>query len=295
MPFFSVIIPTYNRARLIGQTIESVVNQTFQDFEILVIDDGSTDNTKEVVEKMEKTLDRVHYFKKRNEERGVARNFGIKKSIGKYLVFLDSDDLMFPNHLSVLFENIQNSQADFIATKFSFLIHDGTIKKSALMTLPSGYYNYKLFLKGNCIACNLCVKNRKDLIFFETDRRFASMEDWIFNLENLINNELLLIDKVTIYMRIHDGRSMNNNKEIIQKRLRANEMLLDRLPLTKKEQKQMSGYSYYFCAIHAYLDGLKFKGLIYIYQAIKSAGLSSKFILMILKLLVGYRMVQRVK
>lgn len=95
MPFFSVIIPTYNRSNFIVATITSVLEQNFEDFEVLVIDDGSTDNTKEIIERILQKDKRVKYFYKTNAERGAARNFGVQESNGKFLIFLDSDDLFY--------------------------------------------------------------------------------------------------------------------------------------------------------------------------------------------------------
>src|SRR5687767_9278561 len=97
-PVFSIVIPTYNRAHLIKKTIESVLAQDFADFELLVVDDGSKDDTESVVSSF--TDKRVHYFKKQNGERGAARNFGAARAKGSYLNFFDSDDLLYRNHLS---------------------------------------------------------------------------------------------------------------------------------------------------------------------------------------------------
>ena len=91
---FSVIIPTYNRAGIIGRAIESVLAQTYQNWELIVVDDGSTDNTKEIV--MSYNDERIKYFWKENEERSIARNFGIEKASGDYISFLDDDDYYLP-------------------------------------------------------------------------------------------------------------------------------------------------------------------------------------------------------
>lgn len=95
----SVIIPAYNRANLIGETIQSVLDQTFTDFEIIVVDDGSTDNTREVIDSFKDP--RISY--KYQENRGVAaaRNTGIRFSGGEYIAFLDSDDLWLPQNLEL--------------------------------------------------------------------------------------------------------------------------------------------------------------------------------------------------
>src|SRR5258708_37950971 len=98
MPFFSVIIPTYNRAPLIKATVLSVLKQHFEDFEIILVDDGSTDDTEDIVNNLNEP--RVMYLKKENEERGAARNAGVKIAKGKYITFLDSDDRFYPEHLA---------------------------------------------------------------------------------------------------------------------------------------------------------------------------------------------------
>lgn len=87
---FSIIIPTYNRAHLISKAIQSVLDQTYNHWELVIVDDGSTDNTEEVVHKFNDQ--RIRYFRKNHEERSVARNFGIEKSRGLYISFLDDDD-----------------------------------------------------------------------------------------------------------------------------------------------------------------------------------------------------------
>jgi glycosyltransferase involved in cell wall biosynthesis len=95
-PFFSVIIPAYNRERYIGKAIESVLAQTCRDFELIVVDDGSTDNTAKEVKRYG---DRVCYIYQKNRGPSAARNTGIKAARGKYIAFLDSDDRFFPDKL----------------------------------------------------------------------------------------------------------------------------------------------------------------------------------------------------
>ena len=98
-PLVSVIIPTYNRDEFIGETIQSVLDQTFRDFEIIIIDDGSTDGTADVVKTF--SDDRVKYIYQENRGRSNARNHGLKKAAGRYIAFLDSDDLYLPGKLEL--------------------------------------------------------------------------------------------------------------------------------------------------------------------------------------------------
>ena len=96
-PLFTIVIPCYNRGHLIKQTLSAALNQEFLNFELILVDDGSTDNTEEIVSVIKDS--RFRYFKKENAERGAARNFGIQKARGKYITFCDSDDLLYTNYL----------------------------------------------------------------------------------------------------------------------------------------------------------------------------------------------------
>jgi glycosyltransferase involved in cell wall biosynthesis len=98
MPLFSVVIPTFNRIALLGATVESVIAQRFSDFEIIVVDDGSTDGTTEYLQTLGK---KVRVFWQPNGGPGAARNLGARHACGTYLAFLDSDDLLFPWTLEV--------------------------------------------------------------------------------------------------------------------------------------------------------------------------------------------------
>ncbi|HEX2629762.1 MAG TPA: glycosyltransferase family A protein [Chitinophagaceae bacterium] len=97
---FTIVIPTYNRAHIIGATIESVLKQTYRNYEVIVVDDGSTDDTEKVIQQYGDS--RLRYFKRDRQERSIARNFGTQQSKGQYINWFDSDDIMLPNHLEEL-------------------------------------------------------------------------------------------------------------------------------------------------------------------------------------------------
>ncbi|HRG18620.1 MAG TPA: glycosyltransferase [Flavobacterium lutivivi] len=100
MPFFSVIIPVYNKEKFIEKTLQSVLNQTFPGFEVIVINDGSTDESENKI--LEIKDDRINYFTKKNEGVAITRNFGILKATGSFICFLDADDYWYPNFLLVM-------------------------------------------------------------------------------------------------------------------------------------------------------------------------------------------------
>ena len=119
-PFFSIVVPTYNRAGFIPATIKSVANQSFTSWELLIVDDGSTDDTAAVV--AARPDPRLHYLPKTNAERGAARNYGLARAQGEYVLFLDSDDRLHPNHLITLHAGIraQSPRPDFYRHQVRF-------------------------------------------------------------------------------------------------------------------------------------------------------------------------------
>jgi len=106
-PFISVIMPTYNRAHLIARAIDSIVAQTFQNWELLLIDDGSRDNTFEAVQPYLLRDHRIRYHYANNHGLAMARNFGLMMGQGEYFTFLDSDDEYLPHHLEERAEHLR--------------------------------------------------------------------------------------------------------------------------------------------------------------------------------------------
>ena len=108
-PFISVVMPVYNTAKYLSKSIGSVLNQTFQGFELLCINDGSTDNSWELLEKYASQDERVRIFNKKNEGVSTARNIGIEHALGNYIFFMDSDDSMPANALHVMIKALKNN------------------------------------------------------------------------------------------------------------------------------------------------------------------------------------------
>lgn len=104
MPFFSVVIPLYNKERFISETLQSVLAQTFDDFEIIIVNDGSTDASEQKVNAFNDP--RIRYYLRENKGVAAARNFGITLSNADYIAFLDSDDYWYPDFLQTMHRNI---------------------------------------------------------------------------------------------------------------------------------------------------------------------------------------------
>lgn len=295
MPSFSIVIPTYNRAALITATLDSVLAQQHDDFEVIVVDDGSTDETGEVVRRNYAEDERVRYIRQANAERGAARNRGLKEARAAYVVFFDSDDVMRPAHLSTLASVIdERAGVNFLATKYE-IERDGRQFPSSLAPLKEGFYGADLFLRGNPLACNICVRRENpQLRPFVEDRRYAVFEDWMFMVENLATDQLYLSDRVTISLIDHANRSMRgNNQEIIRKNRLARDWIMENVPLSEAQQKILDGYSHYFCAIHSYLDGDRKEGLRHLSHARRRIGINKQLAALFAKLIVGQKLLRK--
>jgi glycosyltransferase involved in cell wall biosynthesis len=201
---FSIVVPTYNRAHLISHTIESILAQTFRDFELIIIDDGSTDNTEQVIQKY--LSEQVHYYKKQNAERAAARNFGTQKAQGEYINWFDSDDIMLPNHLEDAAKMISKySRPEVFAQGHRYQYPSGRIINtvSYTSTLNDLMYN------GNPMA-NSPVIVRRDIALanlFNADRELSGSEDFELWLRLAAKYPVYSSPAITVAIIYHDERS----------------------------------------------------------------------------------------
>jgi len=204
--FFSIIIPTYNRANFIPKTIASILNQTYPYFEIIIIDDGSTDNTEEVIKAIQHP--KLHYFKKENGERGAARNYGVQRSKGNYINFFDSDDLLYPKHFETAAQFIKENNAIFFNVGYEILDEEGRV----ILKFCDFPKNWRAeLIKSNYLACNSVFLTR-DLALkypFIEDRKLTTAEDWEIWLRISSRYPLLSCNTITFAMIEHEERSLN--------------------------------------------------------------------------------------
>lgn len=159
MPFFTVILPTFNRATRTQQAIASVIDQTFPDWELIVVDDGSTDNTAAVVRAFNDP--RILYVFQTNSERSAARNKGLSLSKGEYVCFLDSDDRYTPEHLQVLQTTIQQKGAELLRTFTIYEAEEEGLEVMQPLIPPDSPFNRDPETHFVNVVCNptaLCVK-----------------------------------------------------------------------------------------------------------------------------------------
>lgn len=214
--FFSIILPVYNRAAFLKKSIESVLAQTYTHYELIVIDDGSTDEGGAIVQSIihQHPDKNIRYYYKENGERGAARNFGAEKAQGEILNFFDSDDVLYPNHL---FEanTLLNTHTNVL---WFHLAYD--VKNERLELIAKGpVFNEspnRLLISGNHLSCNgvfiekgLFLKTR-----FNENRVLAGLEDWELWLRLSALEPLYYSNTVTSSIIQHEDRSvLNKNPE----------------------------------------------------------------------------------
>ena len=178
-PFVSVIVTTYNRQNLIGETLESILNQTYTNFELIIVDDGSTDTTEEIIKNYKD--ERIIYIKTDNWG-GPARprNIGIKKARGEYIAFCDDDDLWMKEKLEIQLSHFEEKIIG-VGSILEYL-ENGIITTNVRNSENNKYFNYNKILKsGSCVPfSSLIVRNNKYL--FDERKDFIATEDFDFQI-----------------------------------------------------------------------------------------------------------------
>lgn len=161
-PKISVIIPTYNRVHFLQEAIESVFRQTFQDYEIIVIDDGSSDNTKEMISKLGH---KIRYFYQDNRGRSSARNHGIQMARGEYIAFLDSDDVFLPEKNAIQVKALDDNPEYGIVYSHALTMDEkgNPLGMSWQGNLSGWIYPMNLFIK-NCLITTPTVMVRANVL-----------------------------------------------------------------------------------------------------------------------------------
>lgn len=208
----SVIIPCYNQAHYLQQAIDSVLTQTYKKAEVIVIDDGSTDNTGTICKQYEKNVRCI-----RIERAGLSavRNIGVQFSKGDFIIFLDADDFLYPGaiELNLYFFSLYKNAA-FISGMYDKIDDEGNYIDTITVQAKTDF-NYISLLQGNYIAMEGAVMYRRDLfLYFHFDTSLLSCEDYELNLK--ISRKLPVFHhekKIAVY-RMH-ANNMSKNKKIM--------------------------------------------------------------------------------
>ena len=216
-PLVSVIIPTYNRAHLIGETLDSVVAQTYQNWECIVVDDGSSDHTDKVLGAYAKRDFRFKYYHRpaiKLKGANTCRNIGLNKAEGDYIVFFDSDDLMIPDHIQVKLEPLLQSDYDFSITKTKYYnVEDTSLER---------YYRFDRFeltafnyivQNINWLTCDICLESKLAKSISFNEKMKSGQEYNYFSKLVLKSLNAKFIDKTITLYRYHPNSIQTSLKK----------------------------------------------------------------------------------
>lgn len=206
---FSVIMPTYNRTQMITTAIDSVLNQSYHNWELIIVDDGSNDDTFKVVEVYLQRDKRIRYFHQINQGESVARNLGIRNSTGNYVCFLDDDDYYYPNFLETFANKIReegNTPQVYMCDQYEENGQEVIKRKFYKKSFEKDQLGY-LILHGNNIQNFVFPK----FILFEEhfEPKFKFGEDFHFLLRILLKLPLIYIPEVLCVYRNHDNMTFS--------------------------------------------------------------------------------------
>jgi teichuronic acid biosynthesis glycosyltransferase TuaG len=183
-PLVSVVIPAYNSARYIAESIRSVQEQIYSNWELVVVDDGSTDETAGIVRDFSRTDARVKYVFQENGGQASARNTGIRDSRGDLIAFLDSDDLWFPEKLELQTAKLEEAGADVVFSDV-VILYEGGEEENVFFKIPFGRRvgaeMFGLLLETNGIPMASVLARRESLEIaglFDEDRKYQNCEDY---------------------------------------------------------------------------------------------------------------------
>ncbi|HRG57652.1 MAG TPA: glycosyltransferase family 2 protein [Bacteroidia bacterium] len=250
-PFFSVIIPTYNRSHIISSAIKSVIAQVYHNWELIIIDDGSKDNTKKVVERFEDP--RIKYYYQKNTERSQARNNGIKLAKGQYICFLDSDDQYCTNHLQVFYDFILAHQHPVALLFSNPIVLNGNEEIQEKIAPFNENNTLAYILKNSIIPDRVCIHHQ---IFnsYQFNPAIHIGEDTILWSQITNSFPMYHVDEYTVKYLIHDDNSVNLKNNVYSHRLKGLLKLFNepeiKKRLSRKLKNQLISVCYFGIARH---------------------------------------------
>ncbi|PVX50753.1 glycosyltransferase involved in cell wall biosynthesis [Balneicella halophila] len=206
----SIITPSYNSEMYISETIEAIINQTYRNWELLITDDCSSDNTKEIVRNYQENDSRIKFFQlKKNLGAGIARNNSIEKARGRYIAFCDSDDVWKPDKLTKQIEFMERNALAFTYGAYQKMNKEG--KKGAIF-YPPECISFKDLLKTCSIGCLTAVYDIDKLgkMFMPSIRKRQDYALWL-EIHKKIKCSKGIVDEPLAFYRVRSN-SISSNK-----------------------------------------------------------------------------------
>lgn len=260
-PLVSIIIPVYNRGELVMKSVLSVFSQTYQNWELIIVDDCSKDNTVDVLQRL--TDERIKLvLLDRNGERGAARNVGINKSKGEYIAFLDSDDEFLPEHLEVLVNEMKSSNTPGLYFTNSLLEVEGvgTSEKVVPSIREHNIFAYLMQWTPNPARV---AAHREILEEFIFDPSIPGLEDFDLWLRIATKYPVNHIERYTNIYYLHDGGYSSGDKYETElkffKYIFSKQIIKHKLPARSKAR--LLSMCHYFLSVKVFENNEKLKTL----------------------------------
>lgn len=256
----SIIIPIYNKKSYLEKAVMSVFRQTFNDFELLLIDDGSTDGSSELCDNLSKKDSRIKVFHTENHGVSAARNFGIKKATGRYISFIDADDNIDKTFLEKLYNVIQKNDAELAVSGY-YEVNNGRRIIHNIKNYNSGNEVFE-YLRNDmlCILWNkLFVREKISHLF---DERISTCEDSIFVTQYYLDNrpKIAVVNEALYRYSVHNsGLTATFQKtsfDGIRKLLRLNRLVSEQITDNALKSRIIHHlYKVYNYGIYTYIFG----------------------------------------
>ena len=206
----SIVTPVYNSEKFISETIDSIQNQTYKRWELILVDDCSSDNSYDIISEYIKNDKRIRYIKlEKNSGAAVSRNTGIKNAKGRFIAFLDSDDIWLPEKLEKQVKYMLDKKIGFTFTSYRYMKEDGT-KTNKVAKAPYKI-NYNGLLKNTIIGCSTVVLDRQIVgdFLMPLVRKGQDTATWLMILRN--QKYAYGIEEILVDYRLV-GNSLSSNK-----------------------------------------------------------------------------------
>jgi len=273
MALIDVIIPAYNYGTFLKESIHSVLAQTFQDFNVFVIDDGSTDNTKEVVSQYQSIHPNIHYSFQENRGLPVARNVGLKLSTAPFIAFLDADDLWMPEKLEETLKTFRiQPQLGVVYTLVEVIDSSGNLIPNVRPWHPvRGEIFRELLFRNQIVGSSSSVLLRRGCIekVGGFDESLPSCEDWDLWLRISRFFAFDYVARPLVKIRIHERNMHKNTERMVKGKLALMDKVFRESSHTLSPLKPSAFANIYLTVSHHYMDiGLPGKALRFIFKAL---------------------------
>lgn len=242
-PLVSIIVPCYNQAQYLDECLQSVVEQTFENWECIIVNDGSPDNTEKIAQEWVSRDYRFKYYHKENEGVSSARNLGILKSLGEFLLTLDGDDKLGQDYLRLIIEEFKNDKS--LTIVYSNARFFGTVEK--FWNLPN--FELKEFLLDNCIYCSAIFKK---VDFLKTGGYDENMkygyEDWEFWINLISHSDIFKVKKIDYVGFYYRRKTISRDIEFLNDQVKI---------ISTKFEIYQKHHNFYDQHFGGYIDNIK--------------------------------------